>query len=166
MRRNFFSILMFVLVALLCTHVVIYTLTTDIQAERWERRATCADGIATINAQIYESHRYSKTLMESLRVVTNENGILCERDAISVRTIAAMEEENQRLKMSLKETCDMLLESINANEELHRDLDGLRWQVQQLQHVITELTRNVPTPAVPVEEENFDYECEVVDYES
>jgi DNA repair ATPase RecN len=97
----------------------------DQQSAVWTDRATRADAIYKLNLQIQQAHNYSRSLVDAVRTLATENGLLCEREAKATQVLVEFEQENRNLKRSLAEAAkatQVLVEFEQENRNLKRSL--------------------------------------------
>ncbi|RLB67981.1 MAG: hypothetical protein DRH04_07305 [Deltaproteobacteria bacterium] len=138
------TILVILLVGLLLGSVA-YILQTEALVQVWEARVRDADSYFQMVETVEHAQRYSKDLQDALRVMANENGLLCERDAKMVKVVAVYDEENQRLKAALKEAIEKLQDQQKELNEVYDEIGRLQYKIQCLEKAL-EL---IPTPADP-----------------
>jgi hypothetical protein len=117
---------------------------TEVCAARWADRVTSFQNVRELNQEILLAHEYSENLIESVRMLALENGILCERDKAATEVVVQYEEESRRLKMSLAEACKRLEEQIVQINELSDEVEGLRWQVETLEKALDKVKTAEP----------------------
>jgi chromosome segregation ATPase len=115
------------------------TLDTEVRAARWERRVERVETLRQLNCDILRAQEYSGNLMESVRMLANENGILCEREAALLTVISGVEEENNRLGVSLDESIKRLQEYEKQVNELIDEAERASWRISQLENTIETL---------------------------
>lgn len=128
----------FCVVALVAMNVVmaIGVANTEVCASRWADRVTSFQATRELNQELLLAHEYSENLIESVRMLALENGILCERDKAATEIVVQYEEDNRRLRMSLAEACKRLEEQVVQINELTDEVEGLRWQVKTLEKAL------------------------------
>jgi len=114
-------------------------LDTEARATRWERRVAKVQCLEQLNRDILRSQEYSSNLLESVRMLANENGILCEREAAHLQVIAGVEEENTRLGVSLDESIVRLQEYEEQVNDLIDEAERSAWRISQLEETIETL---------------------------
>lgn len=112
---------------------------TEVCAERWNDRVNSTEYARELNQELLLAHQYSENLIESVRMLALENGILCERDKAAGEVVMQYEEESRRLKMSLAEACKRLEEQIGQINELSDEVEDLRWQVETLEDILNKV---------------------------
>jgi hypothetical protein len=113
---------------------------TEICAERWNDRVNAIEHVRGLNLEILKAHAYSESLIESVRMLALENGLLCERNKAAAEVAVQYEEESRRLKMSLAEACKRLEKQIQQINKLVDEVERLTWQVETLEKVLDEVT--------------------------
>ena len=106
------------------------------QVYRWNSSVTRAEHIEDIINKVRDAQEYSSSLLEATRMLANENGILCERDARAVRVVRMFEEENQKLKVSLNESVDRLVAQQQEIEDLYNEKYLLEYKIQSLERAL------------------------------
>jgi hypothetical protein len=106
-------------------------------AARWNHRATRIEKIEKLNLQAMEANRYSRSLMETVRMQAAENGILCERDIAHANQVAIFDEENRMLKASLADAVDRLEEQDEQINDLIDEAERLSYQVEVLEEALS-----------------------------
>jgi len=137
--RRFIAVVLLIIMSFGAGLSLSLSVVSEGYVKLWEQRVESADYILDQNIQVMEAHNYSQTLMETLRVVTVENSLLCERDAKRQRVLLGLEEELSRLKCSLQEAVEMMQDQIEENNSLHDEVDSLRYKVVFLENVIETL---------------------------
>lgn len=136
---------LFVILALLgCVAGLVYDIV-NIESRRaqWEEHVQSAESWARLNEQVMYSQMYSRDCLEAVRMLANENGILCAREVKMTAYVTAMEEENTKLKNSLKESVENLERQIAEINQLHEELSRAHYRLEVLEAAL----KLVPTPA-------------------
>jgi len=121
---------------------------TEVCAYRWTERVNSVQKAQELNMEIRRAHEYSESLVEAVRMLALENGILCERDKVATEVVVQYEEESRRLKMSLGDACKRLEEQIEQINKLFDEVDALTWQVKTLERALDKVNAAAETPAV------------------
>jgi hypothetical protein len=117
----------------------------------WESRVRSAKALADINEGILGAASYSRELMEAVRMLANENGILCEREAKTVKYVASIEDESARLKESLKESVEAIQAQTEKIDDLTTELATANFRVRVLETAMKSVDPSyVPISAEPV----------------
>ncbi|MHC4302549.1 MAG: hypothetical protein ACYS7Y_35260 [Planctomycetota bacterium] len=130
--RGLYAFICFLLIGI-CAGTSYYAVNTEAQAERWLRRTASYENVRQLNLEILRANEYSELLMSSVRMLANENGILCERDAASMLVVSEYEGENRRLALALDEACDRLQSQQEEIDDLIDENDDLRWRLETLE---------------------------------
>lgn len=136
-----------------CVGIGMMAADTEMHAARWSRHIESAQFMEDVNEDIAQAHIYSERCLEAVRMLANENGLLCERESKLTIVVAQMEEENRALKASLSDAVGRLE---NQNKQINELIDQnqrLIWQIQQLERTLELIeNRQPPTPdTVPPE---------------
>jgi len=130
-----------VLLACLCFGLFTYIADTEYQVRKWQVRVSESEqferDIKHVADQFEAMKLYVEVLTHTVRDMAAENGTLCKRDAKMVETVAAYEEENRRLKESVKEAVAALQEQELKISKLIDENDSLRYKVQTLEAALT-----------------------------
>ena len=110
--------------------------TVEVCAERWSKRVTSHNQVQELNQEVRYANEYSQGLVEAVRMLASENGLLCERNKTATEVVIQYEEESRRLKMSLSEACKRLEEQVVQINELTDEVESLRWQVETLEKAL------------------------------
>ena len=119
-----------------------YIVDSEMMAERWEDKVKSVEYVENINSQILQANLYSSQLMEAVRMLAVENGLLCERDAKMAQVVAAFEEENRALKASLMESVDQMEDQIEEINDLVSDNETLKWKVRTLESALNKVEKS------------------------
>lgn len=144
--RTFARLLLTLMGCALVGASVYIAVDTETRAARWQQRVNSAESIEATNLMILRSQDYSNLLMESLRVMANENGLLCERDAKAMDVMLALEEANAKLKAALAEATNLMQGQLAENDRLMEELDRAYYRIMLLERTVDSLTPQ-PTPA-------------------
>jgi len=142
--RGLYGIIAILLIGI-CAASTYTACDTEIRAQRWERRVASATWAQGIIEDVQSSQKYSGRLLDALSVMASENGILCERDAASMKVIAEFEDENRRLKTALAESIDRLQSQETQINDLIDGNGTLRYKIQALEQTIESLEGTVET---------------------
>jgi len=125
-------------VALIAMNIImaVSVANTDVCAARWTARVNSFQQARELNQELLLAHEYSENLIESVRMLALENGILCERDKAATEVVVQYEEESRRLKMSLNEACKRLEEQTVQINELTDESERLGWQIEILENIL------------------------------
>ena len=91
---------------------------------------------------------YSAELFEAARMLAVENGLLCGRDGKSMGFVAALEEENARLKGALNESVEHVETVLTENNTLHQEISNLTYRLRALERAMEALTKATPAEEV------------------
>jgi hypothetical protein len=127
-----FSLTFIVLLTIAACSVIV-TLDTETRAVRWQQRVESVESIKELHTQVAVAQQYTDSLFEATKMLANENGLLCERDAKAMRYVTALEAANLRLKTALKESVESLQTQIEANNELHAEIEMLYYRISMLE---------------------------------
>jgi hypothetical protein len=119
----------------------------DQQSAVWTRRSTRADAIYKFNLQVRHAQDYSRPLVDAVRTLANENGLLCEREAKATQVLVEFEQENRNLKRSLAEACDRLDKQQTEINNLIDERDALMYKLRVLEKAIELLPAEVKKKA-------------------
>ena len=125
----------FVLVGI-CVGTTYHAMDVESRAAKWQEYVESNQFIESMNNDILEANMYSQRLVEAVRMLANENGLLCEREARMVQIVAEFEEENRRLKAALNEAVDMLQEQQDEMNALYETIDRLQYKVKVLEKAL------------------------------
>ena len=120
----------------ICVGTTYIAVDVETRAARWQAYHESNQFLEKQNEKLLEANMYSQRLMEAVRMLANENGLLCEREAKMVQIVAEFEEENRRLKASLNEAVDMLQEQQDEMNRLHETIERLRYKVKVLENAL------------------------------
>jgi len=143
---------MFVTICLLLGCVAGFTYNTlniETQVRRWKSHVESAEALSNLNSKILDAHMFSKEVMEAVRMLANENGILCERELKMTQYVANVEEENERLKNALKEAVITLEGQRVEINQLHDELSKAYFRLEVLEKAL----KLSPTEANPAKQE-------------
>ena len=118
----------------------------EVCAERWSKRLNSVQQVQELNMEILRAHEYSENLVEAVRMLASENGLLCERNKAATEVVIQYEEESRRLKMSLGEACKRLKEQLELINELIDEVESLRWQVETLEDILNSVREDDVRP--------------------
>lgn len=126
------KVLGFCVLVLIAMNVVmcINVANTEVCADRWNDRVTSFQQVRELNMEILRAHEYSESLIESVRMLALENGLLCERNKAATEVVIQFEGENHRLKVSLSDACKRLEEQLEQINKLIDEVEALTWQVR------------------------------------
>jgi chromosome segregation ATPase len=133
--RSLMAFVCFLLIGV-CVGTSYIAIDTETRAVRWKQNIESVEYIQDLNCQILQAHDYSERLLEAVRMLANENGILCERDAAMVKVVAEYEEENTRLKSSLKEAVTTMQSQQQELNALYEQVERLKYKVQVLEKAL------------------------------
>lgn len=133
--RALMGFICFVLVGI-CVGTTYNAMDVESRAARWQEYAESNAFLEEQNEKLLEANMYSQRLMEAVRMLANENGLLCEREAKMVQIVAEFEEENRRLKCSLNEAVERLQEQQDEMNKLYETIERLRYKVEVLEKVL------------------------------
>jgi hypothetical protein len=105
----------------------------EASVQRWQRRVATADAVIAWNEEIAFANEYAQNCYEAVRMLATENGLLCEREAATVKTIAAFEEESLKLKSSLDDAVDRLQKQEKTINDLIEENENLTWKIEVLE---------------------------------
>jgi hypothetical protein len=108
----------------------------DQQSAVWTDRATRAEAIYKLNLQIRQAQNYSRSLVDAVRTLATENGLLCEREAKATQVLVEFEQENRNLKRSLAEACNRLDKQQDEINDLIDERDILIYKLRVLEKVV------------------------------
>ena len=135
MKKLLPSVLAFVSVLLVILST--YVIRTEVFVHAWQDRVASVDFRQSEVNKLAVAQEYGRTAMSSCRMLAVENGLLCERDAKMTKYVAAMEEENTKLKASLAESVEHLQALIKDNNGLHDEVNQLGYKIQCLEQALT-----------------------------
>lgn len=147
--RSLMAFVCFLLIGI-CVGTSYIAIDTEARAVRWRQNAESTEYIQELNCQILQANDYSQRLMEAVRMLANENGILCERDAAMVKVVAEYEEENARLKASLKEAVTTMQSQQQELNALYEQVERLKYKVQVLEQALENVEVSPAKTAVQV----------------
>ena len=136
------------LMIVLCGLLIIggyYIVSTEVHVFTWQRRVASIKYQEQKILDIRSAQEYSRHLFEAARMMAIENSLLCERDAKMTEFVAALGEENTRLKASVDESITRMESLLEENNELYREIGRLKFQVQCLEKALDFM----PTSAEP-----------------
>jgi len=137
--RGLYGMICLLLVGLVAG-MAIFIGDNEMHAARWNNRVEKIEYMETLNQDLLRSQEYSFMLMEATRMLANENGILCERDAKTVQQVAVFDEENRLLKSSLVEATGKIEEMLVDLNELIDENEALRYKNKVLEQSLEVLT--------------------------
>jgi hypothetical protein len=113
----------------------------------WQNRVASLEHHEAQVAQITACQEYSGACLEATRMLAVENGLLCERDAKMTLYVAALQEENTKLKGVVAEGVEKMQEMLEENSELHREINNLSYKIRCLEQAL-EAASKPPEPTV------------------
>jgi hypothetical protein len=125
----------FVLIGI-CVGTTYTAMDVESRAAKWQKYHESNQFVEEQNDKLLEANLYSYRLMDAVRMLANENGLLCEREAKMVQIVAEFEEENRRLKASLNEAVDILQEQQDEMNALYEEIERLRYKVMTLEKAL------------------------------
>jgi len=128
-----------VLLIAMCACLVVIAADAETQSARWQARVNVVQEMRELNQDITTSQVYSARLLEAVRMLAMENGLLCERELAITAVVMGLEEENLRLSVSLDESVARLQEDAEQINELIDANDRLRYQLQALERALEAL---------------------------
>ena len=154
-QRTPYFLLCLLLLALVVTTACL-SLQTEMHAERWTNRVTSLGEVEQLNRELLQAFQYTQCSLDATRMLANENGILCEREAKVTLVLAGLEEENLTLKNSLNEAVGKLelqLSQINVLMDIN---DRLRYKIDCLETALEAIedAEEEPAPAPQPEEKS------------
>lgn len=141
---NLFKTLVILLLLGMVAGLGYNAINIETRAMIWEARIESAEEVEDVNMEILKAHEYSDRCLEAVRMLANENGILCEREVKMVKYLQGVEEENARLKVSLKEAVSRLQEQIEEINNLHQNVFMLEYKVKTLEQALNALPDTEP----------------------
>ncbi|MHC4369370.1 MAG: hypothetical protein ACYSW8_17305 [Planctomycetota bacterium] len=136
--RGLYGIICLLLIGI-CAGTTYVAIDTETRATRWEKNVESAENAYEVARLVRSAQQYSLQLVEATRMLANENGLLCERDAKNTEVVAAFDDENRRLKTSLVEACDRLEEQQEEIDDLVDENEQLSYQVDVLERAVENL---------------------------
>jgi len=143
MKKSFCAFCILALLAMNIT-MAVGVANTEWCAARWAERVSSYEEVRQLNRELYVSNQYSSHLVEGVRMLAVENGLLCERDIAAAKVVMQYEEENRRLKTSLGDACKRLEEQIDQINTLMDEVENLRWQIKVLEDAIARSNEEEP----------------------
>ena len=129
---------------IICSFLGVLVIDVETRAARWQARVDLVQEMQGLNQDILKSQRYSNKLLEAVRMLASENGILCERERAVTGVVMSLEEENLRLSLSLDEAIQRLKEDdVRINELLDAN-ERLQYQLETLERAFDKLTQETP----------------------
>ena len=120
-----------------------FTISLTFQVAKSERYADVwRDRVASLEQReadietIENAQEYGGRAVEAVRMLAVENGLLCERDAKLTLYVAAMEEENAKLKASVSESVERMQARLEENNELHQEINNLSYKIRCLEQAL------------------------------
>lgn len=139
--KNFLVFIGFILIILL-GGAVNYFLSTEAHVRRWEDKVQSAQRYREDMKAFTSMRMHTEKLSEAVRMLSSENGLLCEREHKMVKVVNEYEMENRRLKGSLKEAVENLQKQIEENNQLMEEVDRLRYRVDTLERALDAVETN------------------------
>jgi chromosome segregation ATPase len=129
---------LFIIILLIMSNLflAVYALDTERRADQWNRRVTAFEHVRQLNLEILRANERSELLAEAVRMLANENGILCERDKASMEVVAQYEEENRKLEASLYEACELIDEQQEEIDDYIDEIADLEEHIEALEELI------------------------------
>jgi len=123
----------------------VQVMKTEAYVQLWETRVASVEQREKDVATMLECQDYSNRVVEAVRMLAVENGLLCERDAKMQKYVLAMEEENAKLKAALDQSVEKMSELLEENSELMSEVQNLKWQISILEDTVETLKDRGPT---------------------
>lgn len=108
-------------------------LNNEASVQRWQRRVDAAEAVIAWNEEVAYANEYAQNCYEAVRMLATENGLLCEREAATVKVITTYEEENLKLKSSLDDAVDRLQKQEKTINDLIEENENLSWKIEVLE---------------------------------
>jgi hypothetical protein len=120
----------------MCAILGVIAADAESQHARWQARIDVVQEMHDLNRDVRDSQIYAASLYEAVRMLANENGILCEREKAVTEVVMGLEQENLRLSVSLDEAVDRLQEDAEQINELIDSNNRLRYQLEVLERAL------------------------------
>jgi len=146
MKKSFCAFCILALLAMNIT-MAVGVANTEWCAARWAERVSSYEEVRQLNRELYTANQYSSHLVEGVRMLAVENGLLCERDKAATEAVLQYEEENRRLKAALGDACKRLEEQVEQINTLLDEVENLRWQVGVLENALNR-AEDPPAPSM------------------
>jgi|GEM_PF-3064017 len=108
----------------------------DFRAKVWSDRVKASGQMQQYQRDSLKAIEFGHTCLAACRSLATENGLLCERDAKMTKYVAAMEEENARLKAVVAESVDRIEAELEQNNDLHDEISNLKYKIQCLEDAL------------------------------
>ena len=112
------------------------TVKTERYVHMWQTRVASLEHQEAQQLRVEYAQEYTRDLFDAARTIANENGLLCERDHKMTLYVAALQEENAKLKASLCESVEHLEVVLAENGELHQEISNLSYRIQYLEEAL------------------------------
>jgi hypothetical protein len=116
------------------------TVNIEYRVFKWEEHLQTAEAINDINTKILDAHIYSKDVLNMAQLLVEENSALLEREAKTVQYVTQLEEENLKLKNSLKEAVVTIGDQITQLNDLHEELEKCYFKIDLMEKALELLT--------------------------
>ena len=134
--RTYVGMLLLLLIVGASTAMFAQLAKTELYVKTWEDRVEAVEYQEQQVSATLMSQQYCQRLLEAIKMLAVENGLLCEREAKLTQYVAIMEEENTKLKAALSESVDRLETAITETENLYETIDNLKYRIQCLEKAL------------------------------
>lgn len=118
----------------ICAFSAHYAWDTERRARIWQDKVESAEVIQNWNKRYYYVARQSEKIVQTVQTLAEQNKAFCVREAEMLRVVNEYEQENMRLKKSLKE-------SVRRMQDLQEELDNQYIRIQALQNKLNYLEK-------------------------
>lgn len=125
-----------IILLVICALLGAYVADVESRASRWNEYIGSAQQLEEVNENLLASQVYSQRLMEAVRALSLENGLLCEREAKMVEVVSQYKEENRRLKQALTEAVNKMKEQRIKMNEMYEQIDRLHYKIEVLEQAL------------------------------
>lgn len=132
--------------------VTIQMCKTEHYVRVWQNRVASLEQREADIGYIETAQDYGRLAVESCRMLALENGLLCEREAKMTSVVAALQEENTKLKGAIAESVENMQAMLDENNDLHREINRLNFHVEVLENSLekTQAALEAATEAIEV----------------